>query len=201
MDSSIKSHYSKMIQTEIKEMERFKFQAEKRNNQENVDRYQRKIDQLKKEASFESNRFEQFSFQQKEILKHQKTNHLASEEQKTRSEKYYSLENQERKRDRSLQHQMKKQWEWLCAQEQNLPDYIRTNLDRMPNNKGYIWKGIWYFGHLPEEDPYTLIMFEKRNGGDMLVHEIKTNHYYKIFSRSKNGQNVLVSEKILRERL
>ncbi len=95
---------------------------------------------------------------------------------------------------------MKRQWEWLCQQEQNLPDYIRTNLDRMPNNKGYIWKGIWYFGHQPEEDPTTLIMFEKKGGGDMLVHEIKENCYYKIFSRSKNGQNVLVSERQMREK-
>lgn len=201
---SIQNHYTRLIQTEIREMERFKAQAEKRNNKENVERYEKKISQLRNELSLDSKRFSEFSQQQQEILRHQHQTNLQnrpSDEQKIRSEKFYDLENKERKKERSLQYQMKKQWEWLCAQDQNLPDYIRTNLDRMPNNKGYIWKGIWYFGHKPEEDRDTLIMFEKRNGGgEMLVHEIKRNAYYKIFSRGKNGQNVLLSEKTLRDR-
>lgn len=201
---SIRSHYTKMIQTEIREMERFKIQAEKRNNLENVHRYEHKINQLKQELSYDSPRFHDFHIQQTEILEHQKQTQAKSqvrnEDQKKKSDQFYDLEILERKKQRNLQYQMKKQWEWLCTQEANLPEYIKNNLDRMPNNKGYIWKGIWYFGHQPEEDSGILIMFEKQGNGDMLVHEIKHNSYYRIFSRSKNGQNTLISEKQMKER-
>lgn len=200
---SIRNHYVRMIQTEIREMERFQDQAEKRNNTENIRRYELKISQLKQELSFDSPRFKEFSQQQEEILKHQQQTQTKSgqrsDDLKQKSDHYFDIESQERRNERSLRYHMKKQWEWLCKQDQHLPDYIRTNLEKMPNNKGYIWKGIWYFGHQPEEDSSTLIMFEKQGNGDMLVHEIKTNAYHKIFSRGKNGQNTLVSEKKMRE--
>lgn len=201
---SLKTQYTRIIKNELREMDRFRAQAEKNNSHDNVERYTRKITQLTQEVSCDTERFRQFCVQQEEILLHQQqTQHKSNqkaEDQKKKSDQFYDLENQERKRQRSLQHQMRKQWEWLCQQEQNLPDYIRSNLDRMPNNKGYIWKGIWYFGHQPEEDPQTLIMFEKQGGGDMLVHEIKDNSHYKIFSRAKNGHNILVSERQIRNK-
>ena len=110
---------------------------------------------------------------------------------------FYRQENQIRREDRSLQHQMRREWEWLCRQDEKLPDYIRTNLLKMPNNKGYIYKGIWYFGLLPvEKNNDLLIMFERPNGSpDMLIHEIRRGHYYKIFQKNKNGANLLISEK------
>ena len=34
----------------------------------------------------------------------------------------------------------------------SIPDYIEKNLSEMPNNKGYIWRGMFIYGHLPPEN-------------------------------------------------
>ena len=44
---------------------------------------------------------------------------------------------------------------------EQLPDYIKKNLLDMPNNKGYIWKGVWFFGAKPQKDyDKTMSMYE-----------------------------------------
>lgn len=105
----------------------------------------------------------------------------------------FEQDKKEKRKERILAHQIKKEWEWLCKQDENLPSYIRSNLENMPNNKGYIWKGIWYFGHQPEEDKRNLIMFE-RQGKDLFVHEICHYKYHRVFKRQKDGENTLISE-------
>jgi hypothetical protein len=74
-----------------------------------------------------------------------------------------------------------------------LPEYIQANLQKMPNNKGYIWKGIWYFGHQPAERNNDLVvMFERPLGmTDTLVHEIKAGHYHRILQRSKQSTKII----------
>ena len=45
----------------------------------------------------------------------------------------------------------------------SVPDYILRNLDEMPANKGYIWRGCWLFGKLRPENNYkTTVLFEKK---------------------------------------
>lgn len=66
-----------------------------------------------------------------------------------------------------------------------LPSYIIKNLSEMPNNKGYIWRGIHFYGDLPEEKG-PRVMFEKKSGGILVIHE-HTNDDYKIYE--KDGKN------------
>ena len=33
----------------------------------------------------------------------------------------------------------------------------------MPNNMGYIWKGIHFYGRKPEQNPNKLTIFEKKD--------------------------------------
>lgn len=70
-----------------------------------------------------------------------------------------------------------------------LPDYMRNNLAGMPCNKGYIWRGVWFFGHL-EATRQPLVMFE-RKGKIQVIHEFtdigRDMREYKIFE--KEGQN------------
>ena len=66
----------------------------------------------------------------------------------------------------------------------NLPEYMKRNLAVMPNNKGYIWKGMYFYGDLPEERG-PRVLFEKRKGGLLIIHEY-TDKEYKMFE--KNGK-------------
>jgi hypothetical protein len=202
----MRAHYNKLIQTEIRQLRKFKEQAEKRSSPENIARFENKIKELENELVEETPRYLQYIKEQQEIIKlqskHQNDKNLQSAtdaENKEKLDEFYKQENRLRRNDRILQHQMKKEYDWLCRQDERLPDYIRTNLQKMPNNKGYIFRGIHYYGALPaEKNNDLLIMFERPPGvADMLIHEIKRGHYYKILQKSKNGSNVLISEKRL----
>lgn len=74
-----------------------------------------------------------------------------------------------------------------------LPPYIVRNLKEMPNNKGYIHKGIWCFGELPNEDNTNIIMFEKCYNDIMNIHEIDQN-YYCIYEKIGKNRKTLLSK-------
>jgi len=201
----MRSHYNKIIQTEIKQLERFKEQAEKRSSIENMKRFEDKIIELQNELTEDTPRYLDFVKEQTDYItlqqknQHDKKNKTDMDvDNQTKLDDFYKKESQLRKEDRHLQYQMRKEWDWLCKQDIKLPDYIRTNLSKMPNNKGYIWKGIWYFGHKPNENNNNLlIMFERPLGSnDMLIHEIKRNEYYRILKKDHTGRNVIISEKL-----
>jgi hypothetical protein len=200
----MRAHYNKLIQTEIRQLRRFKEQAEKRSTPEQIVKFEEKIMELEQELEQETPRFLQYVQEQQEMITLQQKNQLdknvQSQTDRVNQEKldaFYQKEHQLRREDRILRYQMKKEWEWLCQQDDKLPDYIRTNLQKMPNNKGYIFKGIWYFGLLPSENKNLLVMFERPMGGDkQLIHEIYKNHYHRIYQKNpQGGQNILVSEK------
>lgn len=204
----MRAYYNKLIQTEIRQLKKFREQAEKRSTPDNILRFDHKIQELEKELEEDTPRYLQYVQEQQDMIKiqqkHQNEKHLQSQadaENQVKLDAFYKRENQMRRDDRILQHQMKREYDWLCRQDERLPDYIRTNLHKMPNNKGYIWKGIWYFGLQPaEKETDLVIMFERPLGmTDMLIHEIKKGHYYRILQKSKNqGHSVMISEKKIR---
>jgi hypothetical protein len=67
-----------------------------------------------------------------------------------------------------------------------IPDYMKRNLEEMPNNKGYIWRGCWFFGKLPAYKGENVVLFEKGRNS-MKIHET-------------DGQNYKVYEKIGQDR-
>lgn len=197
----MRQHYVKLIKTEIHQLERFREQAEKRSSVENIARFDQKIQELKNELEDDdTQRYNSFMAEQTEMIriqqKHQSEKHLQHQHEidnKTKLDAFYREENRIRKDDRQLQYQMKREWDWLCRTDARMPDHLRENLENMPNNKGYIWKGIWYFGKKQAERKDVLIMFDK--AGDNLIHEIKRGYYHKIFQKTKNG-NQLISQQL-----
>lgn len=203
----MRAHYNKLVQTEIRQLRRFREQAESRSTPENLVKFDDKIKELEKEFEEETPRYLQFVAEQQELAriqqKHQNEKHARSQTEMENQEKldaFYKKENQLRRDDRMLQHQMRKEWEWLCKQDEKLPDYIRANLQKMPNNKGYIWKNhIWYFGSQPSENNDLVIMFERPSGASVhLIHEIHKKKYHRIYQKNKDGPNILLSERSLR---
>jgi hypothetical protein len=77
-----------------------------------------------------------------------------------------------------------------------LPPYMEKNLKEMPNNKGYRWKNVVFYGALPANENHSTIIFEKNPKG-LIIHEYKIdgtyNHTIKPFGPKldniKNGVN------------
>jgi hypothetical protein len=77
----------------------------------------------------------------------------------------------------------------LCS---SIPEYMKRNLKNMPNNKGYIWKGIILYGSLPAEEDIT-ILFENLGHDLLRIHEITTKEY-KIFEKKGKDRRILISK-------
>jgi hypothetical protein len=60
----------------------------------------------------------------------------------------------------------------------SLPSYMAKNLKEMPNNKGYRWKGVVFYGSLTEQKDQPQIVFEKSPQG-LIIHEIRRDGSYK----------------------
>jgi hypothetical protein len=76
--------------------------------------------------------------------------------------------------------------------QETLPQYIRSNLAEMPGNKGYIWRDCWFFGDNEAERGQPTIMFEKRKGGILYIHEID-NYEHRIFEKNGKEKKRLIS--------
>jgi hypothetical protein len=59
--------------------------------------------------------------------------------------------------------------------DEYLPQNIRDNLNNMPNDTGYIWRDIYYYGAKPPKNVGYVEMFEKQQRGPMLIHEFHPN--------------------------
>ncbi len=76
----------------------------------------------------------------------------------------------------------------------SVPNYILRNLKEMPNNKGYLWKGIWCLGELPPEKGEPNIIFEKLQESNILrIYEID-NNFTSIYEKLNKDKKKLVSK-------
>ena len=75
----------------------------------------------------------------------------------------------------------------------SLPSYMQSNLADMPNNKGYIWRGVHFYGYLPEQSG-PRVMFEKRKGGILVIHEHTSREYRRYEKQGKNRKQLVHKE-------
>lgn len=80
-----------------------------------------------------------------------------------------------------------------------LPEYIRKNLADMPNNRGYVYKGYWYFGVKPIEPGQPTIMVEKKGNGVMMIHEY-TDREYKIYEKKGKNKNLISKKRRIKQK-
>tara|TARA_Y100000389_G_scaffold203129_1_gene250565 strand:- start:9118 stop:10179 length:1062 start_codon:yes stop_codon:yes gene_type:complete len=84
----------------------------------------------------------------------------------------------------------KRGYDYVLRVQRTLPQYIRANLSSMPNNKGYIWRGVHYYGLKdPEGKNANTIMFENSKG-QLYIHEWSHDFlkYTKKVKRDKRGK-------------
>jgi hypothetical protein len=100
-----------------------------------------------------------------------------------------------RKKEGISEYAIQKETERFYKNCNSIPDYIHTNLNDMPNNKGYIWKGVYLYGKKPIERSNNNIivttMFEKCRDGILKIHEY-TKTTYRVYEKVGKEQKRLV---------
>ncbi len=68
------------------------------------------------------------------------------------------------------------------------PSHIRKNLRDFTGNKGYIWRGIQFFGKRPAQPGAPVVLFEPGKN-HLTIHEWKGNYYriYRKVGRARRG--------------
>lgn len=99
-----------------------------------------------------------------------------------KKQKEYDLEYKQKRDHRYF-------YKYFNSVDDTLPEYMRRNLKTMPNNKGYIWRGVWYFGLLPDETGQPLVMFEKLKGV-LRIHEIYS-YEHRIYEKTDKGKKLI----------
>ena len=69
--------------------------------------------------------------------------------------------------------------------EETIPEYMSKILLKMPNNKGFIWRGIRLYGKLPRTQQ-NVVFLDERKAGEMFIHEITPTHA-KLYRKNRNG--------------
>lgn len=125
------------------------------------------------------------------------------------SREYYNKTMKARREARYAERSSKRGYDYLLRVHKSLPVYIRSNLENMPNNKGYIWRGVHYYGK-KDQDSEKRVMFENKKG-ELHIHEwspdnlkytltIKQNkssrgeiEFVETFKRNDEGKRIFVS--------
>jgi hypothetical protein len=78
---------------------------------------------------------------------------------------------------------------------ETLPPYIERNLNDMSNNKGYLWKGIMFFGKINNsEADCELMIFDKQNKDNLIIHEW-TEKDLTIYKKIGKNPKTIISSK------
>ena len=117
------------------------------------------------------------------------------EEQKISSKKFHKDQNDEERRLRYLEKESMRALQYFYKIQNGLPTYMMNKLSNMPNNKGYIWKGVHFYGLLPAEQNEPLVIFENLRDDVLRIHETNEKEYL-IFEKSGKNRKRLVSKTI-----
>jgi hypothetical protein len=82
----------------------------------------------------------------------------------------------------------KRGYDYVLRVHQSLPQYIRANLANMPNNKGYIWRGVHYYGLKDPEKDQHLVMFENKKG-QLHIHEWSKDYLIYVLTVKQKKQS------------
>lgn len=123
---------------------------------------------------------------------------MAKKEMQETLSKKYEEERSFRRKDNYQKKSMDISYRRMMEVEETLPSYIHSALAKLPNHKGYIFRGVWYFGKLPSNEHHFISMME-RSQNKNLCHEYyydgRGRKWYQCFERASNGQRTLLCER------
>lgn len=112
------------------------------------------------------------------------------EEKKEISQKYWKNIVNGTRSDKQKERDMKYGWKYYNKVIDTLPSYMKNNLREMTNNKGYIWRGVVFYGEIPIYNEQPRILFEKK-GRILVIHEY-IGKEYKRFEKEGKNRKILV---------
>lgn len=110
------------------------------------------------------------------------------EADRRRGNAYSSSEYQDIRNERYLNKTMIREYGRISEIVSQLPEYISKNLDTMPCNKGYRWRGVIFYGKGPDENNGITVIFEKKPEGTIIQEATPTTftEWFKTRDGSKN---------------
>lgn len=85
-----------------------------------------------------------------------------------------------------------KAYNYYIKVSNSIPAYMLRNLKEMPNNKGYMWKGVIHFGSKPSETNNPVVVFDKDNKTKVLTIHEWSHSEYKIYEKHGDGRKKLI---------
>jgi hypothetical protein len=117
------------------------------------------------------------------------------EKNKDVSKKYQDKIIADSRLHRQTEKDMNYSFRYMNKVHETLPSFIKRNLSEMSGNKGYIWRGVCYYGDLKENKYEPRVMFEKK-GGDLLVIHEYTDKEYKIFEKHGKDKKIQIHQEM-----
>lgn len=118
-----------------------------------------------------------------------KTKKLEKEQDAKTGKEYYLNEVREDKKGKEWYY--RSCFKHLNKATDSLPDYIKRDLERLPNNEGYIWKSVHFYGLKPPQGRNTTL-YENRKGYK-IIHRW-TKSFYTVHEKPSRGVEKLVSK-------
>ena len=100
----------------------------------------------------------------------------------------------ERKEDKNFNRQLKQAYRHY--QRIQLPPYLQQKLLTMPGNRGFVYKSIHYYGHLPDNPHESVILTERKPDGTFLTHEYTDTEYIIHSKKGAKRQKIIHREKL-----
>jgi hypothetical protein len=104
---------------------------------------------------------------------------------------FSNRQNWEKNHRQATQAEYNRVYRYFCRVCCSLPDYINRNLEKMPNNRGYIWRGCWFLGRKQEEKGRPQVLFEKVRSGLIRIHEY-TKDEYRLYEKQGKERKILI---------
>ena len=128
----------------------------------------------------------------KAVIQKRLDNKERKEEKSKISKDFYSQNLKADRETRWSKKDMQRSYNYYLKNLDLIPPYIIRNLEEMPSNKGYIFRGVYCYGKLREEKNKPVTMFERQKGGLLIIHEW-TDHEYKIYHKKDKDRKVFKS--------
>lgn len=80
---------------------------------------------------------------------------------------------------------------------ETLPDFIKRSIDNMPNNKGYKWRGIVFYGKKAPESNGAHVLFDKRPDGTYIIETTTTTETVQFKAKDSKDRPKLLSKRML----
>jgi hypothetical protein len=116
------------------------------------------------------------------------------QEKKDLSQKYWKGIITSARSHRQKERDVKYAYKYVNKVVDSLPPYMVKNLSEMPNNKGYIWRGVHLYGDLPDQRG-PRVMFEKKRGNILVIHEHTDLEYRRYEKNGKNRKQLVHKER------